>query len=84
MGFVVVSDEALARLASKLDQLLAVVSKDLRPSEEHPWLPAREFCARYRMSRSTLARRAKGQESRIEILDPAEKIKKYRWRRDAV
>lgn len=84
MGFVVVSDEALTRLEEKVEQLLAAVSKEIRPSEEHPWLPAREFCARYRMSRSTLARRAKEKASRIEILDPAEKIKKYRWRGEAV
>jgi hypothetical protein len=57
VGFVVVSDEALTRLEEKVEQLLAAVSKEIRPSEEHPWLPAREFCARYRMSRSTLARR---------------------------
>ncbi|NCC97344.1 MAG: hypothetical protein EOM02_10950 [Synergistales bacterium] len=66
--------KAMRSEIAELRQLLA----DSRP-RNNPWLTAKDFCSEYSLSKSTLVRRMKETPCPIEVLDPEEKIKKYRW-----
>jgi hypothetical protein len=70
----------IAELNAKVDRLLDMIARNQKLSgEENPWLPARAFCEKYGISRSTLGRRMKENPCPFEVLDPNEKVKKYRW-----
>lgn len=84
-------DEELAVLFDQASKLNAAIAAKLRqkksepkPAPERPatpptlpeWMTAREYCATYKIGRTTLQRMRK--EGRVQILDWGKKTKRYR------
>ncbi|MGI6252105.1 MAG: hypothetical protein ACOYJV_01580 [Aminivibrio sp.] len=74
--------DEIALLHHKIDRLTALLSSQTPGVVENPWHTSTEFCRKYSMSRSTLARRVKDDPSPVEVLDTGGKRSLYRWKEE--